>query len=92
MHTPDTTAPTTPQQQKAPKRAHTAITLHPDVLAKVDAECDAKRGEYEYTKSRSDIIESSLRIRYGMPQVPMGRKKKMVEAIIREGAKPRRDA
>lgn len=67
------------QVQKPKKRIHTAITLHKDVVVKLDAECDAKKGQYEYAVSRSDVVEDALRGRYRMEKVEMGRKKKPVD-------------
>lgn len=63
------------------KRIHTSLTLPPEIMAKIDEECDAKKWGYEFEKSRTDVIESALRYRYGMPQVSMGRKRKRAEVV-----------
>lgn len=61
------------------KRVHTSSTLHPEVVARMDQECDAKRGGVKYSISRSDVIEDALRVRYGMQRMTMGPFKKPVD-------------
>lgn len=63
---------------KPERRIHTAITLSPEVLIRVDAECDAARGNYDHEKSRSTVIENYLRDIYGMDRIAFGRHKKKV--------------
>ena len=86
METPETQKPAVAQQPEtvtatitSTKRVHTSSTLHPDVVARMDQECDAKKGAFKYAISRSDVIEDSLRVRYGMPRMTMGRVKKPID-------------
>ena len=72
---PETISATIPST----KRIHTSSTLHPDVVARMDQECDAKKGAFKYAVSRSDVIEDALRVRYNMPRMTMGQVKKPIE-------------
>ena len=86
METPETQEPAAPQQSEtvvativSTKRIHTSSTLHPEVVARMDQECDAKRGAFKYAVSRSDVIEDALRVRYNMQRMTMGQVKKPVD-------------
>ena len=88
METLETQEPSAPQQPEiitativSTKRIHTSSTLHPDVVARMDQECDAKRGAFKYAVSRSDVIEDALRVRYNMPRMTMGPVKRPVEDV-----------
>lgn len=61
------------------KRVHTSSTLHPDVVSRMDQECNTKRGGIRYSISRSDVIEDALRARYNMPRMTMGPVKKPID-------------
>ena len=85
METPERQETPTTQQPEtvtatitSTKRVHTSSTLHPDVVARMDQECDAKRGAFKYAVSRSDVIEDALRVRYNMPRMTMGQVKKPI--------------
>lgn len=82
MRFPDTSAPETPQSTKPIRRLHTAITMAPEVLKRIDEECDAEKGKYEFTKSRSTVIENIVRAYYGMPLIEFGRKVITVEHTV----------